>query len=49
MDVAHNLLAWTRGWLFGNSPFADAGLYRIIKKLFPIPGKILVQEGRLVK
>lgn len=48
-DLAHNLLAWTRGWLFGNSPFADAGLYRIIKELFPIPGKILVQEGRIVK
>ncbi len=24
-DLAHNLLAWTRGWLFHASPFADAG------------------------
>jgi hypothetical protein len=48
-DLAHNRLAWTRGWLFGNSPVADAGRYRIIKELFPIPGKILGPEGRIVK
>jgi Transposase DDE domain group 1 len=48
-DLAHNLLAWTRGWLFRNSPFAEAGIYRIVKELFPIPGKVRVEEGQIVK
>lgn len=48
-DLAHNLLAWARGWMFCDSPFAEAGIYRIIKELFPIPGKVTVEEGRIVK
>jgi Transposase DDE domain group 1 len=48
-DLAHNLLAWTRGWMFRDSPFADAGIYRIVKELLPIPGKVTVQGGQLVK
>jgi hypothetical protein len=49
MDLAHNLLVWTRGWLFGNSPIANAGIYRMVKELFPMPGKILVHEGQIMK
>jgi Transposase DDE domain group 1 len=48
-DLAHNLLAWTREWIFRDSPFADAGIYRMIKELLPIPGKIVVTEGQIVK
>ena len=48
-DLAHNLLAWTRGWMFRDSPFADAGIYRMVKELLPIPGKVTVQGGQLVK
>jgi DDE family transposase len=48
-DLAHNLLAWTRDWLFHDSPFADAGIYRMVKELLPIPGKVLVEEGQIVK
>jgi hypothetical protein len=48
-DVAHNVLAWTRSWMFRDSPFADAGIYRIVKELFPIPGKVTVKAGQLVK
>jgi hypothetical protein len=48
-DLAHNLLAWTRDRLFHDSPFADAGIYRIVKELFPIPGKVMVEEGQIVK
>jgi len=48
-DLAHNLLAWTRGWMFRDSPFADAGIYRIVKELFPIPGKVMVEDGQIVK
>ncbi|HSE84621.1 MAG TPA: hypothetical protein VLJ79_00205, partial [Candidatus Binatia bacterium] len=47
-DVAHHLLAWTRGWLFRNSPFAEAGIYRMVKELFPSPGKVRVEEGQIV-
>jgi hypothetical protein len=48
-DLAHNLLAWTRSWMLRDSPFADAGIYRIIKELLPMPGKVTVKEGPIVK
>jgi hypothetical protein len=48
-DLAHNLLAWTREWIFRDSPFADAGIYRMVKELLPIPGKVVVTEGQIVK
>ena len=48
-DLAHNLLAWTREWIFPDSPFADAGIHRMVKELLPIPGKVLVEEGHIVK
>ena len=48
-DLAHNLLAWTRDWMLHDSPFADAGIYRIVKELLPIPGKVVMEEGQLVK
>jgi hypothetical protein len=47
--LAHNLLAWTREWIFRDSPFADAGIHRMVKDLLPIPGKVVIEEGRLVK
>jgi Transposase DDE domain group 1 len=48
-DLAHNLLAWTREWICRDSPFADAGIYRIVKELLPIPGKVVIDEGHIVK
>jgi hypothetical protein len=42
-------LAWTRGWMFRDSPFADAGIHRMVKELLPIPGKVVVEEGHSVK
>ena len=48
-DVAHTLLAWTRGWRFRHSPVAEAGIYRMVKELWPIPGKGRVEEGQIVK
>jgi hypothetical protein len=47
-DLAHNLLAWTRGWLFRPSPFAEAGIYRMVKVLFPIPGEVSSRRSRLL-
>jgi hypothetical protein len=48
-DLAHNLLAWTHQWIFRDSPFAEAGIYRMVKELLPIPGKVVVAEGQIVK
>jgi hypothetical protein len=48
-DVAPNLLAWTRAWICRDSPFADAGIHRMVKELLPIPGKVVIDAGRLVK
>jgi hypothetical protein len=48
-DLAHNLLAWTREWIFRDSPFADAGIHRRVKQLLPIPGKVVIAEGHIVK
>lgn len=48
-DLAHNLLAWTREWIFRDSPFVDAGIYRMVNELLPIPGKVVVEEGHIVK
>jgi hypothetical protein len=48
-DLAHHLLAWTREWIFRASPFADAGLYRRVKELFPIPGTVMVEAGQIVE
>ena len=48
-DLAHNLLAWAREWIFRDSPCADAGLYRMVKERLPIPGKVVIEEGHIVK
>jgi hypothetical protein len=42
---AHTLLAWTRGCLFRDSPFADADIYRIDKQHLPIRSNVVVDEG----
>ena len=44
-DVAHTLLAWTRGCLFRDSPFAAADIYRMGKQRLPIPGNGVVNAG----
>jgi hypothetical protein len=48
-DLAHNLLAWTRGWLFRTSPCAEAGIDRMVKEFLPIPGNVRVEEGQIVR
>jgi hypothetical protein len=48
-DLAPNLLAWTRGWMFRAAPFAEAGIYRRVKERWPIPGTVVVEEGHRVK
>jgi hypothetical protein len=47
-DVAHNLRAGSRSWMFRDSPCADAGLSRSVKALWPIPGQVTGKGGQLV-
>jgi hypothetical protein len=44
-NVAHTLLAWTRGCMFRDWPLADAGLYQMGKERLPMPGHVVVDEG----
>jgi hypothetical protein len=48
-DLAHNLLAWTREGIFRDSPWADAGIYRMVKELWPIPGNVVIDAGHSVQ
>ena len=32
-DLAHHLLAWSRGWMFQDAPCAPAGIDRIVNEL----------------
>jgi hypothetical protein len=49
IEQIYRLLAWTREWIFRDSPLADAGIYRMVKELLPIPGKVVIDEGHIVK
>ena len=48
-DLAHHLLAWSRAWIFPDSPFADAGIHRMVKERLPIPGQVVIEAGHIVK
>lgn len=48
-DLAHNLLAWTHHWLLLDTPFADFGAQRMVEELMPIPGRVEIKGGKLLK
>lgn len=48
-DVAHNLLAWLRPWMFADSSFASFGPQRLVSELLNIPGQLFFEDGRLTK
>jgi hypothetical protein len=48
-DVAHNRLAWSRGWRFRHAPVAEAGIDRRVNELVPIPGQVRGEAGPIVK
>lgn len=39
-DIAHNLLTWTRDWMFSGSQFETYGLLRVTHDVLNIPGRI---------
>lgn len=48
-DIAHNLLAWTRHWMFPDSDLAQYGPLRLTEDVFCLPGRLLFCDDRLVE
>ncbi len=48
-DLAHNILTWTRGFWAVEPKIGDIGIYGIVNRIIPIPGKVIVQDNQLVK
>ena len=47
-DAAPAPLAWSRAWRCRDSPFAHAGIDRMVQERLPIPGDVVVAAGPLV-
>jgi len=48
-DLAHNLLAWTRGWMFPTGTFAQYGTLRLVEDVLCIPGRLLFEDTILAE
>lgn len=48
-DVAHNVLAWTRQWMFPHSHLAQYGPLRLVEDVLCLPGHLVFEGGRLVE
>ncbi|HYN87260.1 MAG TPA: transposase [Ardenticatenaceae bacterium] len=48
-DLAHNLLAWTRHWMFPEGPLATFGTTRLIEDVFAIPGRLVFRGDQLTE
>lgn len=48
-QIAHNILVWSREWIFKVTSLAKAGVAEIVKKVLPIPAKIKVYAGKIVR
>jgi hypothetical protein len=48
-DVAHNLLAWARHWMFPTGDLAHYGPLRLTEDVLCLPGRLLFDENRLVE
>jgi hypothetical protein len=55
MQLAHNVLIWTRGWLAAQSPrLRGCGIVRLVQEVWAVPGRVklsatLVQRVRLCR
>jgi hypothetical protein len=50
MQLAHNVLIWSRGWLIPQAPRLRAyGIVRLIREVWAIPGRIKVTEQGVVR
>jgi hypothetical protein len=48
-DLAHNILAWSRHLWTAEPAIGDIGIYSIINKIMPIPGKLTFKDQQLIK
>jgi len=48
-DVAHNLAAWVRQWMFPDTPLADFGTTRLTEDVFQLPGRLFFDQDRLTE
>jgi hypothetical protein len=48
-DVAHNLVAWVRQWMFSGGPLADFGTTRMTEDVFQLPGHLFFEQGQLTE
>ena len=50
MQLAHNVLIWSRGWLTSQAPRLHAyGVVRLIREVWAIPGRIKVTEQGVLR
>jgi hypothetical protein len=48
-DLAHNLLAWCRHWMFVDGALAQYGALRLTEDVLCLPGRLLFEGERLVE
>ena len=48
-DVAHNLAAWVRHWMFPGAALASFGTLRLTEDVFQLPGRLFFDHGALVR
>jgi hypothetical protein len=46
-DVAHNLEAWVRRWMFPNEPLASFGTTRLTEDVLQLPGRLFFDQAQL--
>jgi hypothetical protein len=48
-DLAHNLLIWSKEWMFTGSSFESYGLLRLVQDVLIIPGTLEFKGDKLIK
>jgi hypothetical protein len=48
-DLAHNLLAWTRDWMWQGSPFESYGCLRLVQDVLNLSGHLTFKGDKLQK
>lgn len=48
-DLAHNLVAWSSGWMFSDSLLARFGTTRLIEDVFALNGRLIFRQDELVE
>lgn len=49
VDLAHNLLAWTRLWMELPAPLASFGTLRLVEDVLCMPGRLIFSQNQLTE